>query len=391
MKIVHITSIYIEGWGYQENLLPLYQKWAGNDVVVVTDNNHLGYINNPDLAKEIVRTGGEYVQPEGIKVYKIKTFVNTATTSFFCRGLYKILEREKPEMIFHHNVNVSTLTVAARYKRRHPGVKLYVDNHVDWINETKNQVWHWLFYDFFIPAQVHRLGSVVDKYIGVTPLRCQYLQEVFKVPQNRVAFLPIGCDTNQAEQVKANREELKRTFNILTEAFVIVSGGKISRSKGTLELIKACDKMREVGENIRLVLFGKIDEGVSSIAQKYEWITQIGWCNRLETLSLLKMADVACWPWLHTTLIEDAVAVGTPLVVKMSDNVSHFAQAKAGVFMEEGNCEELEKSLIKVKDNYSLFCHHVIATQRKYSYATLVENLRNEEWIEMMNCKTLKE
>ena len=40
MKIVHICMIaYIDGWGYQDNLLPEYMANAGHDVVVITNNN----------------------------------------------------------------------------------------------------------------------------------------------------------------------------------------------------------------------------------------------------------------------------------------------------------------------------------------------------------------
>ena len=379
MKIVHITGIYVDGWGYQENLLPQYQQRAGHDVVVIADNDHLTYMNNPKLAEEILRKGNEYIS-NGIKVYKIKTFLNTITTSFFCKGLYSILEKESPDMIFHHNVNVSTLTVAARYKRRHPEVRLYADNHVDWINESKNKIWHFLFYDLIMPTQVSLLKNNIDYYIGVTPLRCKYLNEVFRVPKGKVRFLPIGCDTDQAALVNLSREELRKQYGLPKESFVVATGGKIDRTKGTIELICACDEMRKAGDDIKLVIFGKIDEEVCAAASKYDWIIKLGWCDRPTTLSVLKMADVACWPWLHTTLIEDSVACGTPLVVKMSDNVSHFAKEKAGIFMKCGDKEELKKGLAEVNNKAGFYHDNAIKAREKYSYSNLVKLLEKESF-----------
>ena len=99
--------------------------------------------------------------------------------------------------------------------------------------------------------------------------------------------------------------------------------------------------------------------------------------------ALLKMADVACWPWLHTTLIEDSVASGTPLVVKMSDNVSHFAKEKAGVFMKCGDCEELAKALLEAQKNNEEYRLNALMARDKYSYATLVERLNNESFFEL--------
>lgn len=382
MKIVHITGIYVDGWGYQENLLPQYQHQAGNDVIIIADNDHLSYMNNPSLAETILKKGNEY-WIDGIKVYKIKTYFNTITASFFCKGLYKILEREKPDIIFHHNVNVSTLTVAAKYKRRHPWIRLYADNHVDWINETKNRFWHFFYYDLVLPLQVKMLGEKVDYYIGVTPLRCKYLNNVFGVPRNKVRFLPIGCDTYQAAGISDPTMVLREKYGLSEASFVVASGGKIDRTKGTLELIATCKKLKDEGDDIKLVLFGKIDEEVSAEAEKYDWITRFGWCDRRTTLSILKMADVACWPWLHTTLIEDSVACGTPLVVKMSDNVSHFAHEEAGVFMKSGDKDELMKALKKIKSNHSQFSENALRARDKYSYSNLVQLLEQEVFCEI--------
>lgn len=382
MKIVHISENYIEGWGYQENLLPLYQKRAGHDVVVISDNEHLKYVQSKELADRISKQGNEY-EYDGIKIYKIKTYLNTSSTSFFCRGLYKILEREQPDMIFHHNVNCSTLPVAARYKRKHPQVKLYADNHADWINESKNKLWHKLFYETLIPSTVRRLGDDVNYYIGVSPLRCQYLNKVYRVPEQKVKFLPIGCDTAGVEQVTEIREQLRKQYQIKNDAFVVVSGGKLDRSKGTLALIEACENLKEKMANLHLVLFGKIDEEVKQFAAGKEWITMEGWCDRKKTLSLLKMADVACWPWLHTTLIEDSVASGIPLVVKMSDNVSHFAKEKAGVFLEKGDVTELMNGLMEMITNAEQYRKNAINARQKYSYATLIQRLEEETFCEM--------
>ena len=144
---------------------------------------------------------------------------------------------------------------------------------------------------------------------------------------------------------------------------------------GTLELIAACDFLRKKGDDVRLVLFGKIDDEVGSVADTYGWVTRLGWCDRTQTLSVLKMSDVACWPWLHTTLIEDSVACGTPLVVKMSDNVSHFARENAGVFMKSGDRRELIDSLTDVKTNMNMYRGNAVTARDKYSYLNLVKLL----------------
>lgn len=381
MRIIHIALNYIDGWGYQENLLPLYQQTAGHKVTVVSDNQHYKYIHNDTLIEQINSRGNEYAY-KGIKIYRIKTHFNTSISSFLCSGLYDILEREQPDMIFQHDLNTSTLSVAAKYKKRHPDVKLYVDNHADWINESKNRFWHLFFYEFLIPLQIKRLGDTVDNYIGVSPLRCKYLNKVFRVKDSKIKFLPIGCDTAEVDNITDSEEEIRTKYNIPINSFVVVSGGKLDRSKGTLELINACRDLIP-REKMHLILFGKIDDEVKEKASQYKWITLLGWCNRRETLSLLKISDVACWPWLHTTLIEDSIAAGIPLVVKMSDNVSHFSKEKAGVFMVLGNSEEISKAIIEIKNNYDVYKGNVIKAKNKYSYKNLVKLLDDKIFVQL--------
>lgn len=376
MKIIHITENYIPGWGYQENLLPKYQKLQGHDVIVISDNEHLKYIQNRSLSNQIIAKGREY-EEDGIKVYKIKTYLNTSSTSFLCKGLFPILQKEKPDIIFHHNLNTSTLVAAAYYKLKNSNVKLYVDNHVDWINESKKRIWHWLYYDTIMPSLVYILGDLVDSYIGVSPLRCKYLHQVFNVPETKVRFLPIGCDTNEVQSISATRESLRNANYIPLEDFVISYGGKIDRSKGVFELIEACKTLKERGEAIHLILFGKIDNEVEQAIKHLDWISNMGWCNRSRTMSILKMSDVACWPLLHTTLIEDAVAAGTPLVVKMSDNVSHFSEAKAGIFLQRGDTDELIDAMMDIKSNIDTYRANVLFAREQFSYWTLSKNLEN--------------
>ena len=233
-------------------------------------------------------------------------------------------------MIFHHNLNTSTLAVAVRYKHHHQEVRLYADNHADWINESKNRLWHLFYYDFLIPLRVKLNGDRVNFYIGVSPLRCKYLNKVFRVPIDKIRFLPIGCDTDQAAQVEDSRDVLKKRYGLEPQSYVIVSGGKIDRSKGTLTLIDACKKLRMIGSDVKLVLFGKIDEEVQTYASQHNWVTILGW-------------------W----------------------------------FMKCGDCEELAKALLEAQKNNEEYRLNALMARDKYSYATLVERLNNESFFEL--------
>lgn len=376
MKIVHVALMFEEGWGYQENLLPLYQSDNGDDVVIVTDYNHVNDYRRP----KIQTPEREYVY-NNVKICRIDTYLNTHSFSFLCRGLYRLLEKEKPDVIFHHDLlSFSTLFIVLQFKKKHKDVKLYVDNHVDWLNENKNLIWHFTFYDFIIPLQVRLYQHLINYYLGVTPLRCQYLHDVFKVKEDKIKYLPIGCDTKSVDMQVPSKIELRAHFTIEDDCLVVASGGKMEKRKGTISLIKACDFLFKSGTNLKLILFGKMDDEVASIINNKPWINVMGWCDRKLTLSLLKMSDIACWPLLHTTLIEDAVAAGTPIIVKKSDNVRHFEKTNAGVFLEEGNVEELIESILKILNNYPSYKENVEKARDLFSYSTIVKRLNDESF-----------
>jgi glycosyltransferase involved in cell wall biosynthesis len=117
--------------------------------------------------------------------------------------------------------------------------------------------------------------------------------------------------------------------------------------KGTDQLILATERIRKNNPNsrIKLVLFGKIeDEDTLLQAKQSQVVTLFDWCDRIKTLELLKMADVACWPIHHTTLIEDAVAVCIPLIIRKTDTTEHLIEDN-GIWIENGSAEAIERAM----------------------------------------------
>ena len=148
-------------------------------------------------------------------------------------------------------------------------------------------------------------------------------------------------------------------------------------SKGTLDLINAVQTLLPEFPKLHLILFGKADAEVQEAADNSSFVTRFGWCDRETTLSLLALSDVACWPLLHTTLIEDAVACGIPLMVKASGNVSHFEQEQNGIFLQTGDLPELVNALRLMCQQYCAFADVARQTRFKYSYDAIATSLKN--------------
>jgi len=366
MKILHITLHYIDGWGYQDNLLPQYQRAAGHEVVIVTDTGHL-----PEPVRASILAKGDRYVEEGILVRKFRTSLCTRDSALTSCGLSAILEEEAPDLVFHHGLHLATLPVASRYRKSHPGSVLVVDSHADPFNASRNRLWRLLYARGVLRLLVKGPGKQVDRYYGVSPLRCSFLETEYRVPGDRIALLPLAGDPRILGEITETDAQIRTVYGIPGEAFLLVSGGKMGPTKGTDRIIEAWRLLKRRHTEVELLLFGSLEAGF----QIPEDVRFAGWCDRKKTCSILKVADVAVWPLLHTSLVEDALSCGTPVIVKDSGNVSHYKAAGAGVFLETGDTEEIVNAVETIMQADDAFRDRLHADRYRYSYESVAAQI----------------
>ena len=141
MKILHccLAAFYIDDYGYQENILPKMHKLQGLDVKIIAstetyiNNAKLGYVS-PSTYKtkeDIPITRLPYVKYLPHKISKKLRIYN---------GLKRELYSFKPDIIFLHDCQFLSITEIAKYKKKYPKTKIYVDSHTDFINSAKSWV-----------------------------------------------------------------------------------------------------------------------------------------------------------------------------------------------------------------------------------------------------------
>lgn len=370
MKIVHITLHYLDGWGYQDNLLPLYQRRSGASVTVVADNGHFPHSMTPAERQAVLDKGDDYMDGP-VRVRRIKTALTSRDSALVCSGLGRILREEEPDLIFHHGLHLPTLWAACRHARRHPGCVLMADSHADPFNASRHRLWRALYGRFLLRLLIRTAGRQVDRFYGVTPLRCDYMISEYGVPADKVRLLPLAGDDRGLSVGPASA---RRSFGIPEDAFLVVSGGRMGPQKGTDRLVQAWQRLRPSHPGLELLLFGFLEDPFPLA----EGVRSIGWCDREKTLSILSMADVAVWPLFHTTLVEDAIVCGTPVIVKDSGNVSHYKEDGLGLFLETASVEEITAALERMLLEAPSFRARVEAGRKKYTYASLVAQLEKD-------------
>lgn len=336
MKIVHIHQYYNDGLGYQENILPRYQAKLGHEVILITSNLSNGF-NNDERIKKV----GEY-KDSNFRVRRISIKSEFKERFVIFKNLYEQLDEIKPDYIFHHSVTSPSLGIVCKYKKNNPNVFLVTDNHADLNISAKNKYWKFIYYNTIWKNYIKKYDKYIDIYFGVTPSRCLFLNEELGVSNSKIRLLPIGADTDKIN-VDVSKEKFFDKYRINKDNFIIAHGGKITPEKQVDRIIEAFSYID--CPNITLILFGKIyDENVKKLVEKDRRIITLGWLNREETLAVLKYSDIGIWNTQHTTLLEDAIAVGLPMILRYYGSTSHLID-DSGLFLYEGSVREIYDKL----------------------------------------------
>lgn len=314
MKIVHviIANFYKEGYGYQENILPVKHLELGLEAYVVTthDEHPLGI---------------QYINDDGLDVtclpHNDSILSNVRYLSLFIKKtkyLYEYLDKISPDIIFVHGLQAIDSLVVCRWCRKHPYVKLYVDQHADYYNtpitKFSTRIYHRIVFGYI----AKRLSKYAIKFWGVTPWRVDYLQKVYGLKPEKTDLLVMGGDENLIdwENRTVIKSHIRSKYDIPEDAFLIVSGGKIDRAKNIHLLIEAAARLRE--SNVFLIVFGSMTEDIRESCTPLfkDNVKYIGWIDSKDVYPYFLASDLAVFPGTHSVLWEQSVACGVPGIFK---------------------------------------------------------------------------
>ena len=351
MKIVHviIAAVYKEGFGYQENILPAKHVELGFDTYIVSCN------------KEHPK-GVDYVNQDGIKVAllpinkpKFAKFKYSALFSKKTKGLYNYLEKQSPDIIFVHGLQAIDILEVCNWCKKNNNVKLYVDQHADYYNSPINKLSTRLYFKIVFGYIAKRLSKYTLKFWGVTPWRVDYLQNVYGIKREKTDLLVMGGDERLIDWDNRSiiKKQIRDRYNIPQDAFLIISGGKIDKTKNIHLLIDAVEKIKN--SNAYLLVFGNMTDDMKEYCTpKFkDNIRYAGWIDSKQVYPLFLASDLAVFPGTHSVLWEQAIACGLPGIFKDWDGgFSHVDCGGNAILIKditEGNIEQEIRYLIDNK------------------------------------------
>lgn len=352
MKIVHtcLCGAMTDGLTYQENLLTKYHRRMGHDVTIIASQYEWGADG-----KKVLTEKTNYRNSDDVKMVRLPLRRGTVDSRLKTYpGLYRAVEAEHPDILFVHSCQFLDLITLARYAKRHSGVRLYVDNHVDESNGVHGWVSRNLLHKGLWRFCIHRIAPYVTRFYGTLPTRVELLQKLYGLPASRCALLILGADDEMVQRAAPPqvRRRIREKYGIKEEDFLLVSGGKIDGYKTqTLLLMEAVRKLPN--EKLRLIVFGSISEDLKEKAFSFidgKKIQYIGWLQAKDTYDHFAAADLVVFPGGHSVFWEQAAAQGIPLLVNDWPGTHHIDLGGNVRFLRENSLEELQQAIGRLLD-----------------------------------------
>lgn len=371
MRILNacLASFYYENYGYQENLLPLYQKRNGHDVFIAAPAQKR-------IEGEVEYIADDYVNQNGIPVLILKrdlSKIGRALRRYL--NFYDILEKVEPDVIFIHGGQSDTIKVAGSYKGKYPGVKVYVDNHADYYNSPVEKFSSKVNARFFLGRSLCSSWPYVDRYFGVTPWRCEYLHDIYGLPEEKISLLHMGGEDVyiQGRDKAAVQKEVKARHGIAPEEFLIVTGGKIDITKNIHLLMQSVKDL----PHTKLLVFGSIDAAFKEEFDSLQNgnVIYIGWIEASKAYDYFLAADLVVFPGTHSVLWEQAVACKTPCIFKEWAGMKHVDIGGNCRFLKQDSAEEIHFVLSELLNDPASYMKMQRASASAEAEAFLYSNI----------------
>lgn len=375
MKIVHLglSCFYIEGFGYQENLIPKYNKKDGHEVTMIASRLSFDTHNG----KPVFTNVGEYENADGIKVVRIdykKGFLRKIYILFrVYNGTYKAIEKENPDLIFMHGIQFWDMREVARYIKKNPKCKLIADTHATFENSALNWMSKNLLHKVIWKKIIKDSLQYIRRIYCVTPSAMKFASEFYNIQKEKMEYLYLGADTEKIDfkNINLTRSIIRKKLGISDDDIVIISGGKLTKRKNVDLMLDAINKIDN--DKIRIILFGSIADNIRDELlykiNRDKRVKYIGWIDSKETYDYFMASDLAVFLGSQSALWQQAICSGLPTIFNNSDDIDYLDLGGNTIILKNADI-----NLVKEKINYIIdhpaVLSHMKQVARKYGYDT---------------------
>lgn len=352
VKIVHtcLCGAMTDGLTYQENIMTKYHRRMGLEVTIIASQYEWS-----KEGKKVLTDRTNYRNNDDVKVIRIPVRRGTVDSRLkVYPDLYKTVEAEQPDILFIHSCQFLDMITLARYAKKHPDVRVYVDNHVDYSNGIHGWFSRNILHKGLWRFCTHRIKPYVTWFYGVLPTRVNILKNLYRLPAEKCRLLVMGGDDEMIQRAAQPevRSRIRAQYGIAEDDFLVVTGGKIDAFKTqTLLLMEAVQNIRN--EKVRLIVFGSV---AGELREKMESLTDgrkvqyIGWVQANDSYDYFAAADLVVFPGRHSVFWEQVAAQGIPMLVKDWQGTHHVDLGGNVRFLEKDSAEEIQNEIERLVD-----------------------------------------
>jgi glycosyltransferase involved in cell wall biosynthesis len=352
IKVIHIITRFDKGGSAENTFLTVCGLDRGRYEVVLAAGTSAGASlkkngnHSEDLATE--RNISE-VKAAGVRLLFIRQLVRELNpfrdiAAFF--SLWRMIWREKPEIVHTHTSKAGFLGRWAAWLCRVPVIVHTPHGHVFWgyFNPLKTRL--------FIILEC-LTARVTDAMIMLTPQERKDHLRLRIAPEEKFTVIHSGVDLRKFDYEKFYSDNKKRTLPEVPENTVFIGTvGRLTTVKGQDVLLQAVSELRQSGEDVFLILLGEgerrgeLEERARRLKLSGN-IRFLGW--RPDVALVMASFDIFCLPSLNEGMgkvLVEAMAMGLPVVASdvggIKDLVHH---GENGLLVPPGDAAALAETL----------------------------------------------
>ncbi len=251
------------------------------------------------------------------------------------------------------------MDIVVKYLRRHPEVRVYVDNHCDFSNSGTNFLSENILHKLLWKHTAHMIEPYATKFYGVLPVRVDWLINMYGLPKEKCELLVMGADDDKVQEAFEGgwRVKIRQQYGISPDDFLIMTGGKIDAWKTqTLLLMEAVKKINNPA--VKLLVFGSVTpelkDKVNALADGKK-VQYIGWVKSEDTYHYWAACDLAVFPGRHSVMWEQVAGMGIPMICKYWSGTTHVDLGGNVVFLQQDSIDLLYGCIIKITENQEVY------------------------------------
>ena len=261
------------------------------------------------------------------------------------------------------------LTVA-KFCRDNPSVRLYADNHSDWLTAGRTWFTKWFLHFMYYRTIARCALKYYEKVLCISPMTLDYANKFYGIPKEKLEFFPLGGRPVEPADYREWRRTVRAGFGLGESDILIVQSGKQYGRKYLVEALQALKSVVSTRLSFKIagVLAQDIKEEVSNLTADDDRVEVLSWLSPDELTQLLCAADIYMVPGRQTATTQHAMCCSCALILENISSNAPYVSDNGWLIQSPAELSEVFEWLLNCKS-------HDLREMGEKSYAYAVSNL----------------